>query len=273
MPRGALYTGLEDRVVLVTGGTRGIGAAIARGFADIGAYVAFNGRNQERAEKLIEGMGMRGRRMRFVYADLTDDDQCERMVDEAAAFGKKATRSRGRNQRIDVLVCCAGVNDNAGASATRDEIRASLDLNLGHYIHVTRLCWPFLERSQGSVVYIGSKTGEFGQSGSWAYSAANAGISGLTVAAANKGARNAIRVNTVVPAEVNGEHYREWAGATYGKRAGKVMDRIASAIPLGGRMTTEAEIANSVVFLASPVLSSHTTGTTLRVDGGYPRLV
>jgi len=265
---GILKTGLEGKVVLVTGGTRGIGVEIVRQFARQGSYTVFIGRNQEAGKGLELELGQEGYEGMFYCANLLSAPGCMGAVRFVANYGKEKTKTLGEYDKIDILVNCAGYNDGLGPDCGRDSIRESLDLNLGQYIHMISLCWKYLKASKGNVVNIGSKTGEFGQKGSWVYSAANGGIDTLTKSAARDGTEYGIRVNCVIPSEVDGAHWREWA-----REAGKDFEEEARRVPLGHRMTTEAEIANAVLFLASPLLSSHTTGAFLKVNGGYPQLL
>ncbi|HZX44812.1 MAG TPA: SDR family NAD(P)-dependent oxidoreductase [Candidatus Nanoarchaeia archaeon] len=270
MDKGFLYTGLEGKAVIVTGGSQGIGAAIVRKFAELGSIVTILDLNDDKGGEVVDSLN--GHDIRFIHADLMAPDQCGRAVSEAALYGKQTTAMDGAYDRIDVLVNCAGRNDNVSVGADRDKIMRSLELNVGQYAHMISLCWPYLISSKGNVINIGSKTGDVGQKGSWAYSAAKGGVNALTYACARDGAPLDIRVNCVNPSEVPTELYHRWASDTFGGDALKAMAEIGAKIPLYGRMTSPEEIANAVVFLASNVLSSHTTGQILRPNGGHPQL-
>jgi L-fucose dehydrogenase len=277
---GMLYTGLENKVVLVTGGARGIGAEIVRQFASIGAFPIFIDINKENGIGLEESLKIEGHECKYIQADLQDESQCRQAVLEAASLGRKVSGAQGENQRIDVLVNCAGANDNLSTGASAEQIQKSFALNLVPYILMSALCWNYLKAApadtidgltlRGNIINIGSKTGDVGQKGSWTYSAAKGGINALTKSAARDGAEYGIRVNSVNPSEVYGEHYREWAERAYQTQADEVIRNIAKKIPLGGRMTTEREIATVVLFLASNKLSSHTTAQIIRPNGGSP---
>src|SRR3989344_2545773 len=276
--RGALYTGLENKVVLVTGGTRGIGAEIVRQFAYQGSYVAFLGRNKERAKALLEEL--RSVQHIPVYAQV--DLLVELSTVEGISFVTEYARTATGTSHIDVFVNCAGANDNVGIGAGLAQIMRSLGRNLGQYLHVTSLCWNYLKAApvesiesvelRGNVINIGSKTGDVGQKGSWGYSASKGGITAFTFTAAREGLPVGIRVNQVNPSEVDGDHYREWADGAFPGKAEATIASIGRGIPLGGRMTTEAEIAYTVLFLASNRLSSATTGQIIRPNGGHPQL-
>jgi L-fucose dehydrogenase len=274
--RGFLYLGLEDKVVLVTGGTGGIGAETVRQFAKIGAFPVFTGRDQEKGKALEKELHDAGYSGKFIQTDHVDEEQCKRAVVQAAEYGRKKTRTSEEYDKLDVLVNCAGYNDDVGIGVSWEEITDSLALNLVQYIFMSSECWKYLIKSGGNIVNIGSKTGQFGQKDSWAYAAANGGINALTLSAARNGADYGIRVNCVSPSEVDGEHYRKWAeerARSEGGSAGDFMRDIAQNIPLGRRMTMEREIADAVLILASPIRSSHRTGEIHTPGGGYPLLI
>src|SRR5207302_2388984 len=129
--------------------------------------------------------------------------------------------------------------------------------NLIHYYDLARFALPELKKSRGAIVNIGSKVAETGQGGTSAYAAANGGRNALTREWAVELAKYGIRVNAVIVAECWTPMYETWLSTQSDPAAARA--RIESRIPLGQRMTTAAEIANTVVFLLSP-RSSHTTG-------------
>lgn len=246
--------GLAGKVVIVTGGGSGIGAAISEVLAEEGATPVIITRRAPDAGWLA-GLP----RAKVILADLADDDQCRAAVAQARAeFG-----------RIDGLVNNAGANDGVGLDAGPDAFRASLDRNLVHYYTMVHLLADDLRAAKGAIVNIASKTALTGQGGTSAYVAAKAAQLGLTREWAAAFLADGVRVNAVIPAEVMTPLYANWL-ATFPDPAAKLAD-ITKNIPLGQRMTTPREIADTVVFLLSS-RASHTTGQWLFPDGGYTHL-
>ncbi|KPP88046.1 MAG: L-fucose dehydrogenase [Rhodobacteraceae bacterium HLUCCA08] len=246
--------GLKGKVIVVTGGGSGIGAAISAVLAEEGAIPAIVSRRDPPADWLAGVPGAF-----CVKADLADDAQCEAAI---AAV-------RARAGRIDGLVNNAGANDSVGLEAGPAAFRASLDRNLVHYYTLMHLCLPDLRAARGSVVNISSKTALTGQGNTSAYVAAKAAQLGLTREWAAALLADGVRVNAVIPAEVMTPLYRNWLD-TFDDAAAREA-RITRGIPLGQRMTTPREIADTVVFLLSE-RASHTTGQWLFPDGGYVHL-
>lgn len=252
--------GLTGKVVLVTGGAKGIGAAIARACAGEGAVPVIADKDQEAGTRLAEDLAREGRSSAFVRTELVEAAACRAAVEFAAErFG-----------RLDALVNNAGVNDGVGlAGGSPEEFVASLERNLLHYYNMAHFALPALKRARGSIVNISSKTAVTGQGNTSAYVAAKAAILGLTREWAVELLADQIRVNAVVPAEVMTPLYRSWLAKFPSPDEARA--RIESRIPLGRRMTTAEEIAWTVVFLLSE-RSGHTTGQHLFVDGGYVHL-
>lgn len=246
--------GLRDKVVIVTGGGSGIGAAVSEVLAEEGAIPVILTRRAPDAAWLT-GVA----RADVVLADLSDDDQCRRAVADI----------RARHGRIDGLVNNAGANDSVGIKAGPDAFRQSLDRNLVHYYTLVHLLADDLRATKGSIVNVASKTALTGQGGTSAYVAAKAAQLGLTREWAADFLKDGIRVNAVIPAEVMTPLYANWLN-TFHNPDERLAD-ITRRIPLGHRMTTPREIADTVVFLLSP-RSSHTTGQWLFPDGGYTHL-
>jgi L-fucose dehydrogenase len=162
------------------------------------------------------------------------------------------------------------VNDGIGLEkGNYESFMASLHKNLVHYYLMAQYSLPFLIKSKGPIVNISSKTAETGQGNTSAYAAANGGRNALTREWAVELLKYGIRVNAVVVAESWTPLYENWINTFPDPK--KKLESITSKIPLGKRMTTTEEIANTVAFLLSE-RSSHTTGQLIHVDGGYVHL-
>jgi L-fucose dehydrogenase len=251
---------LQDRVILVTGGAKGIGAAICRVLAAEGAVPVVIGRNCADNERLVAEIAGSGGRANAVQAELTQTAECRRAVEEALATCG----------RIDGLVNNAGINDGVNLEhGSTERFLASLRNNLVHYYEMAHFALPELKRCGGAVVNIGSKVGETGQGGTSAYAAANGGRNALTREWACELAQYNIRVNAVIVAECWTPMYETWLSSQPDPTSARAA--IERRIPLGRRMTTGEEIAQMVAFLLSD-RSSHTTGQLIHVDGGYVHL-
>jgi L-fucose dehydrogenase len=251
---------LKDRVILVSGGAKGIGEAICRVLAAERAVPVVIGRNAADNERLVSDIERTGGRAQAVTAELTRTDECRRAVDEA----------RARLGRIDGLVNNAGINDGVNLEhGDTERFLASLRKNLIHYYELAHFALPELKKSRGAIVNIGSKVAETGQGGTSAYAAANGGRNALTREWAVELAPYGIRVNAVIVAECWTPMYATWLSSQPDPASAR--KQIEARIPLGHRMTTGQEIAQMVAFLLSD-RSSHTTGQLLHVDGGYVHL-
>jgi L-fucose dehydrogenase len=251
---------LSDKVILVSGGAKGIGEAISRVLAAEGAVSVVIGRNQADNEKVVADIEESGGRAVGIQAELTEPDECRRAVDEAFA----------KCGRIDGLVNNAGINDGVNLEhGDSERFLASLRKNLIHYYELARLALPQLKKSRGAIVNIGSKVAETGQGGTSAYAAANGGRNALTREWAVELAKYGIRVNGVIVAECWTPMYAKWLSSQADPAAAR--RQIEARIPLGQRMTTGEEIAHTVALLLSD-RSSHTTGQLIHVDGGYVHL-
>jgi L-fucose dehydrogenase len=251
---------LKDKIALVTGGAKGIGAAIARALADEGAVPVVVDRDEAAARDLERDLTASGARVEIIVADLMNASQTRSAVEEAV-------RRRGR---LDAVVNNAGVNDRVGLEAGSPAAFAeSIERNLVHVYTVTHHALPALKQSRGAIVNIASKVAMTGQGGTSGYAAAKGGILALTREWAVELLPAGIRVNAVVPAEVMTPLYREWLGGFPDPE--RALTEIRSRIPLGHRMTTPDEIAAAAVFLLSS-RSAHTTGQHVIVDGGYVHL-
>jgi len=252
--------GLRGKIIIVTGGAKGIGEAIAKTLVNEGAVAVIVGRKEEDNNAAVKEIEKTGGKAFGVTAELSTPGDCDNAV-------KKTIEKFGR---IDGLVNNAGANDGVGLeSGDYERFMKSLHNNMVHYYLMAHYCLPWLKQSKGSIVNITSKTAETGQGNTSAYAAANGGRNALTREWAVELLKYSIRVNAVVVAECFTPLYAKWIETLPNPK--EKLKEIESKIPLENRMTTGEEIANAVVFLLSE-RSSHTTGQLLHVDGGYVHL-
>ncbi len=247
-----IYPIITDRVAVVTGGAKGIGACIARRFSDAGYSVVIGCRSSvTEADRLARELVSTGRRAIAVRADLSSESGAKRLRDETvSAFG-----------RTDVLVCNAGTSMYKLICDTSavDFDRVTGD-NLKSAFLTTRAFYDdFAFGRRGSIIYISSVWGQKGASNEAAYSAAKAGITGLVRSAAKELAPCGVRVNAIAPGAVKTDMLAHFTA--------EELENIGSEIPLG-RIGAPSDIAGVALFLASD-LASYITGETVTVSGGY----
>jgi L-fucose dehydrogenase len=251
---------LTNKVIIVTGGAKGIGAAIVKALAAEGAIPVVVGRNAEDNRKVVDEVVNSGGQAFPVVAELQNPEQCE------AAVAQVLTKYG----RLDGLVNNAGVNDGVGLeSGNYQAFIDSLHKNVIHYYLMAHHALPALKAAKGVILNIGSKVADTGQGGTSAYAASNGARNALTREWAVELLPYGIRVNAVIVAECFTPLYSNWI-QTFDDPE-QQLKSIAQKIPLGNRMTTAEEIANTAVFLLSEK-SSHTTGQLVYVDGGYVHL-
>ena len=243
---------LKDKKVVITGGAKGIGAAVVKSFAAEGAIPIILGRNPQEAKDLISEIGTG----HSYHVELTE-------LDEIQNTANKISTEIGP---IDILINNAGVNDGASIENGPSTFVHSLEKNLIHPFALLHHFLNDLKSTKGNVINIGSKVAVTGQGGTSGYAASKGGINALTREWALDLAQYEIRVNCVVPAEVMTPLYENWLAKN--PEPLKAKEAIESIIPLGQRFTEAEEIADMVVFLAS-VKSAHTTGQIIYPDGGY----
>lgn len=251
---------LKDKVIVVTGGARGIGKGIADVLGAEGAIVAIIGRNEADNKIAVQEIEAAGGKAFQVVAELTEPANC------AAAIKSIAQKFN----RMDGLVNNAGVNDGVNLEhGNYEAFMASLHKNLVHYYLIAQQALPYLIKSKGAIVNISSKTAETGQGGTSAYAAANGGRNALTREWAVELLKYGIRVNAIIVAECMTPLYESWLLRSPNPE--QELTNIQNLIPFENRLTTAEEIANTAAFLLSDK-SSHTTGQLIHVDGGYTHL-
>lgn len=251
---------LKNHIVLITGGAKGIGAAITRLCAQEGAVPVAIDRDARACEQLDHQLQGEGLRAKFIQVDLSSAENCKHAIQQAYS----------EFSRIDALVNNAGINDKVGLeSGNPQEFVSSLQRNLLHYYNVAHYALPHLKTARGAIVNISSKTAITGQGGTSGYAGSKGAILALTREWAAELLDHGIRVNAIVPAEVMTPLYRQWLDTFPNPK--EKLNLILSKIPLEKRMTTADEIAAMAVFLLSS-RAAHITGQHLFVDGGYVHL-
>jgi L-fucose dehydrogenase len=248
---------LDQKIIIVTGGAKGIGEGIVKVLAEENAVPVIVGRNEEDNLKALAAIDNKGFQ---VVAELTKPLECENAIKQVVE----------KFNRINGIVNNAGVNDGIGLeNGNYNQFVASLHKNLVHYYLIAHYALPYLKESKGAIVNIGSKTAETGQGNTSGYAASNGGRNALTREWAVELLKYHIRVNEVIVAECYTPLYEKWINTF--ENPEEKLELITKKIPLEKRMTTANEIANMVAFLLSD-RSSHTTGQLIHVDGGYVHL-
>lgn len=251
---------LENKIVIVTGGAKGIGLGISKALAAEGAVPFIVGRNTADNENAVKEIVEAGGRADYFTAELIHPEEVKKAIHHIVSVSGS----------IDGLINNAGINDGVGLeSGNYAAFMSSLHKNLVHYYLMAHYALPYLKASKGAIVNISSKTADTGQGNTSAYAASNGGRNALTREWAVELLKYGIRVNAVVVAECFTPLYENWVNTFTNKE--EKLQSITSKIPLGKRMTTVEEIAAMVAFLLSEV-SSHTTGQLIYVDGGYVHL-
>ncbi|WP_433496433.1 3-oxoacyl-ACP reductase FabG [Sphaerimonospora sp. CA-214678] len=241
---------LEGRAAVVTGSAQGIGLAVATVLAGHGASVVVSDINAEGAEKAAADLEAQGHRALAVPCDVTDE----------RAVGALADACRDAFGTLDVMVNNAGVTRDASMpKMTLEDFRTVIDVHLQGAWLGTRAAGRLMrEQRRGSIINISSISGKAGNFGQTNYSAAKAGIVGLTKAAARELARHDIRVNAIQPGPIR--------TAMTAAMPPRVLEQMLANIPLG-RIGEPEDVANAVLFLASD-LAAFITGTVIEVAGG-----
>ena len=241
--------GLKDKVILITGGSDGLGYASAELLSSQGANVVICGRRgdylKEKADIITEKTK---NQVLAIQADVSKADDCKKLVEETISNFKK----------INVLVNNAGITkDGLLMRMKTDDWQKVLDLNLSGVFYCTRaVSRQMLKQKKGRIINITSVVGLMGNPGQANYSAAKAGVVGLTQSAAKEFASRGITVNAVAPGFISTDMTKDLNS-----------ESILSAIPLG-RFGNPEDVAGAVRFLAADPSASYITGQVIQVDGG-----
>lgn len=252
---------LSERVVIITGAGRGIGAEIARMSGAANASVVLAARSAEQLEDVAQAVTEAGGRALVVPTDITDASACEALV-------KRAQDEFGR---IDALVNNAGTNLVAPLiTAKEEQWRELYELNVFATFRLIRLAMrPMIRRKWGRVVNISSVSEKVGAAYTSAYASSKAAVSAFTRSVALETASMGITVNSVMPWHVDTELLRYGMGKRgklFGKSAEEYIEQIAATAPQK-RLTTVAEVASTAIFLMSEHASG-ITGQSINVSGG-----
>lgn len=242
---------LKDKVALVTGGSRGIGAEIVRTFLREGASVCYTSQKESPHKAEFEALAAeKGSKVVWKQGSVADEAAVKKAVEDCATeLGK-----------IDVLVNNAGITkDGLVFRMKLEDLNAVLETNLtGAFLFCREAANKMIKQRSGSIINVGSIVGVTGNGGQTNYAASKAGLIGLTKSLAKEVCSRGVRANVVAPGFIETDMTAVLKD--------EVKQALLKEIPLG-RIAGPAEVANAVLFLASD-LSSYVTGQVLRVDGG-----
>lgn len=238
---------LKDKVVFVTGSSRGIGAAIAKQFAKEKCHVILNAR-KEVDPQLVAEIQAQGVTCEVILGDISKMEDCKKMVKEIYA----------KFDQLDILINNAGItNDKLMIAMDDNDFRSVLDVNLVGTFQLTQLILKkMFKKKTGVIINLASVVGLHGNIGQANYAASKAGVIGLTKTIAKEGALRNVRCNAIAPGMIVSD--------MTDKLSDKVKAEILTQIPLN-RFGNTAEIAQGAVFLAQ---NEYITGQVLSIDGG-----
>lgn len=248
------FTSLKDKVVLVSGGTRGIGYAIVQGFLNSGAKVALLGSRKESVERALEKLKAENDAYAVVgyYPDLNKEQEIKEMLEKL---------TKHFHSSVDILVNNAGVSDAKSIFDYDDEhFSKVMNINVDAMFRLTRLCVPQMkEKGKGAVINTSSMVSLYAQGSGSAYPTSKFAVNGMTKALARELGKDGIRVNAVAPGITATDMVKALDQ--------KIVERMAANIPLQ-RLGEGEDIADAVLFLASDA-AAYITGAVLSVDGGF----
>ena len=235
---------LQGKTALITGGTSGIGRAVAERFASEGADVIITGRDHDRGREVVEAVESAGGKARFIAADLASFEDVRGLAEATSD--------------VDVLVNNAGVSRGGPEQTAEETFDVTFDVNVKAPFFLTAaIASQMAARGGGSIINISSMAATIGMNGLAAYGASKAALESLTKAWTAEYAAQGVRINTVAPGPTR---------TPVAAAMGESFDAFASSTP-AGRGATPEEIANAVSFLASEQ-ASYIYGAILPADGG-----
>lgn len=241
-----------DKVVLITGGTSGIGRESAIAFAQEGARLVVSGRRQKEGEETVALVEKAGGRASFIQADVADETQVKSMIAHTIkTFG-----------RLDVVFANAGLEWTGPiSSATPEDFRRVMDVNVLGVVLTAKHALAELAKSKGNIVITSSGAGVVGMPNVSLYVAAKHAVIGLAKSLALEFAPQGVRVNVISPAAIQTEMFSRFANTP------EMLKAVTAMHPIG-RIGTVREIADAVLFAASDK-ASFMTGSNILVDGGF----
>jgi NAD(P)-dependent dehydrogenase (short-subunit alcohol dehydrogenase family) len=243
-----------NKVALITGGTAGIGYAVAAAFATEGARVVITGRDEKQGRDALQRLQAQGAQARYVSGDASREQDQARWIDYAVKeFGN-----------LNIAVNNAGIEGSPAAitEVSGADFDAVFAVNVRGLLLAMKHQFRAFQSAGGTIVNLSSIVGSIAMPGAAVYIASKHAVEGLTRTAALEGAKNHIRVNAVAPGGVETPMFQRFTGGNAAAQSG-----LAAAHPLG-RVAQPAEISGAVLYLASDE-ASFTTGAVLSVDGGY----
>ncbi len=241
---------LKDKVCIVTGGAASIGLNISAKLVEMGAKVVIAARTAEKGEKAQQKLG---KNALYVKTDITNDDDCQELITKTFEyFGK-----------IDVVINNACSYGDEGAKTTRETWLQTLNVNAVSVAILGELARPYLKKTKGNIINIGSVSGVFPHIERWAYPVSKATMLHLTKTQAVEYAQDGIRVNMIRLGHIWSDPFE---GLTGDNRAHA--DKVSEPYNLMNRIADGEEVANVVAFVASDA-ASYMTGCETVVDGGY----
>jgi NAD(P)-dependent dehydrogenase (short-subunit alcohol dehydrogenase family) len=246
---------MQDKVVIVTGATSGIGRATALLFAENGSQVVAVGRNETELNSLRDEVHAKNGKIQVVLCDIRETTQVERIIIKIAeTFGK-----------IDVLVNSAGIISNGTIeNTTLDDWDKMMNINLRCVFFMMQQCVPYLEKTEGNIVNVSSVTGPRAFPGVLAYCVSKAAVDQLTRCSALELAPKKVRVNAVNPGVVVTNLHKK--SGMDGDKYSAFLEHSKTTHPLG-RVGEPHEVAGLIYFLASEK-AGWITGATYEIDGG-----
>ena len=259
---------LKNKVAIVTGPAKGMGAAISLAFAREGAHLALAGRDVAAIAAVAAPAREIGVKVIVVKCDVTQTADCERLAREAAALGTG----------VDILVNVAGGSGPIGKTGwetTPEEFDQIVELNMKGCFNTMRAVLPgMIANKSGKIVNVGGTFGMRGRAGRMAYSASKWGLRGITKSFALEAGPHGVNVNCVAPGMVDGPRFRDKVCADMARKLNitpaQAAERHAADYALK-RITNDTDVANACLFMASDA-SRQITGVDLPVDGGWAML-